>query len=210
MQTLLLRPDAASAMFLFAHGAGAGMSHPFMEGLATALYERDVATLRYQFPYMEAGKKRPDSTRRLEETVRGAIAEARSVAPELRLFAGGKSMGGRISSQVVAQDGGAGIDGLIFVGFPLHAPGKPSSHRGAHLAKVTCRMLFLQGTRDALARIDLMEQLCASLELATLHVVEGGDHSFKVLKRSGRTEAEVLDELANAISSFVASPGGAP
>jgi predicted alpha/beta-hydrolase family hydrolase len=199
----LSRPDGAEALFLFAHGAGAGMRHPFMEAVARALFELGVATLRFQFPYMQAGKKRPDSTAKLEETARAAIAYARELAPELELYVGGKSMGGRISSQTVAQDGAGEIRGLIFVGFPLHAPNKPSSHRAEHLGAITCPMLFLQGTRDALARLELIEGVCAGLPRTTLHVVDGGDHSFSVPKRSGRTESEVIAELAQATAAFI-------
>jgi len=188
---------------VLAHGAGSGMRHPFLEGIADRLSKRRVATFRYQFPYMEAGRKRPDAPRLLEQTVTAAIAAGANAAPRLPIFAGGKSMGGRVSSQAAAAGKLHHVHGIAFLGFPLHAPGKPSSKRGEHLSDVTMPMLFLQGDRDRLADLKLMRPLCKSLKRrATLHVVTGGDHSFQTLKRSGREPTEVLDEIADAIADW--------
>lgn len=204
VSALLRRPDSARACFVFAHGAGAGMSHSFMDDLAGALGERGIATLRYQFPYMEEGSKRPDSPAVAHAAVRAAVATAASLLPGLALFAGGKSFGGRMTSQAQALAPLEGVRGLIFVGFPLHAAGKPSSERAKHLSEVKVPMLFLQGTRDALAEMDLIQACVGALaDLATLHVVEGADHSFHVLMRSGRTDAEVMDELAASIAVWM-------
>lgn len=198
----LLRPRGAEWLYVLAHGAGAGMHHEFLEAISTRLAERKIATLRYQFPYMEAGRKRPDHARVLQATIRAAIDAARD-AVDLPLIAGGKSMGGRMTSLAMAEAPHPAVQGLAFLGFPLHAAGKPGSERGEHLHRVDMPMLFLQGTRDALADIDLMRSLCTSLgRRATLHVVDGGDHSFKVLKRSGRDREEVLDELADTLAAW--------
>jgi predicted alpha/beta-hydrolase family hydrolase len=204
VSALLLRPASARCLFVLAHGAGAGMRHPFLAAFAHALAERDVATLRYQFPYMEQGSRRPDPPRRLEATVRAAVALAARVAPELPLVAGGKSMGGRMTSQAIAAAPLAGVRGVCFVGFPLHPAGEPpNDRRAAHLASVDLPLLFLQGTRDELAELELMRRTCAALgPRARLHVVEGADHSFHVLKRSGRTDDQVLSELADAFRAF--------
>jgi predicted alpha/beta-hydrolase family hydrolase len=184
-------------MLVLAHGAGAGMRHPFMERLASALGDQGVATLRYQFPYMEQGGRRPDPPAVLEATVRAAVALARTRAPALPLLAGGKSLGGRMPSNAAARHGLEGVRGLGFAGFPLHPAGQPGTGRADHLGRVEVPMLFLQGTRDALAGLDLVTGVVAGLgPKATLHVVEGADHGFSVLKRSGRTDAEVLTELA--------------
>jgi len=202
------RPPSARALLALAHGAGAGMRHAFMEAMAAGLAERGVATLRYQYPYTEAGRRRPDQPRVLEATSRAAVAVAAELAGDLPLLAGGKSMGGRITSQCQAAEPMPGVRGLVFFGFPLHAAGKPASKRGDHLAAVTVPMLFLQGTRDALADLDLIRPLCAGLgDRAHLHVVDGGDHSFKVLKRSGRTDDEVRTELCDAVAAFAAEVG---
>jgi hypothetical protein len=200
----LLRRDAgAASLLVFAHGAGAGIRHAFMEGMAGRLAARGVATLRYQFPYMERGGRRPDPPPILAKTVRSAVAAARREAPDLPLFAGGKSMGGRMTSTAAAAEPLADVRGLVFFGFPLHAAGRAGSARGDHLDAVAVPMLFLQGTRDALADLDLLRPVCERLGgRATLHVVDGGDHSFKVLKRSGRDGEEVLDELADAVAAW--------
>ncbi|HUF13182.1 MAG TPA: alpha/beta family hydrolase [Longimicrobiales bacterium] len=201
---LLLLPDGAKAIHVLGHGAGAGMRHPFLERVARDLGEWGVATLRYQFPYLEAGKKRVDPPGIAEATVRAAIDAAAREAPELPLFAGGKSFGGRMTSQAMAKKPDARVRGLAFHGFPLHAPGRPGRERAAHLFDVRIPMLFLQGTRDALADLDLMREVTDELGArATLHVVEGGDHSFAVLKRSGRTADEVFEELADAAASWM-------
>ena len=204
VSAILLRPDAVWAVYVLAHGAGAGMRHRFMEAVAGALAVRGVATLRYQFPYVEHGSRRPDPPGILEATVRAAVAKARELAPDLPLVAGGKSMGGRMTSNAMAHRSLDGVRGLVFLGFPLHPPKQPGVARGEHLARVQAPMLFLQGTRDTLADLDLITGVCERLGArATLHVVEDADHSFSVLKRSGRTDAEVLEELADTITDWV-------
>jgi predicted alpha/beta-hydrolase family hydrolase len=200
---LLLRPANAWVIYALAHGAGAGMRHRFMESVAAALAERGIATLRYQFPYTEAGSRRPDPPGVLQATVRAAVEAAREQAAGLPLVAGGKSLGGRMTSNAQAQRPLTGVAGLVFLGFPLHPPKQPGEQRAEHLARVELPMLFLQGTRDALAHLELMRPVCDRLGArATLHVVEGGDHGFEVLKRSGRTDAEVMDELAETVASW--------
>ena len=200
---LLMRPSDARWLYLLAHGAGAGMRHPFLETIAHALAEREVATLRYQFPYMERRASRPDPPAVAAATVRAAAAEAARLAPGLPLVAGGKSFGGRMTSTAQAEQPIAGVRGLVFLGFPLHPPGRPGDSRAEHLAKVQIPMLFLQGTRDDFADLKLLTPLVQRLgERATLHLVEGGEHSFHVLKRSGRTDAEVLEELAAAVEEW--------
>jgi len=200
---LLIRPPDAWALYVLAHGAGAGMRHRFMESIARALASRGVATLRYQFPYVESGGRRPDPPGVLEATVRAAVAHARELAPDLPIIAGGKSLGGRMTSNAMAHQPIEGVRGLVFLGFPLHPPGKPGVSRAEHLERVSVPMLFLQGTRDTLADLGLVTSVCDGLGAnATLHVVEGGDHSFAVLKRSGRGEAEVLDELADTTAAW--------
>lgn len=206
---LLVRPRDAFALLVLAHGAGAGMEHPFMNQLAQALAARGVATFRYQFPYTGAGGKRPDPPAVLEATVRSAAAAAASAAPGLPLFAGGKSMGGRMTSR--AASAGAGLDarGIVFFGFPLHgAGGPPSVERAAHLSAVPQPTLFLQGTRDALADLRLMRDVCAALPGATLHVVDGADHGFHVLKKSGRDDAAVMAELADVTAGWIERHAG--
>jgi predicted alpha/beta-hydrolase family hydrolase len=203
VSALLELPRGARALYVLAHGAGAGMRHPFIQGVAAGLAARGVATLRYQFPYMEAGGRRPDPPGVLEATVRAAVARAVDAAPGLPLVAGGKSLGGRMTSSAAAKAPLSGVRGLVFLGFPLHAPGKPGTERAAHLERVQVPMLFLQGTRDALADLALVRGVAERLPKATLHVVQGGDHSFSVLKRSGRTEAEVMAELAETIVAWL-------
>jgi len=188
---------------VFAHGAGAGMAHPFMSQLAVALGERGVATLRFQFPSMESGSKRPDSPAVAHAAVRAAVNTASELLARVPLFAGGKSFGGRMSSQAQADTPLGRVRGLVFVGFPLHPSGKPSSDRARHLSGVKLPMLFLQGTRDVLADMTLMKACTDSLgDRATLHVVDGADHSFHVLVRSGRNDREVLDEAADALTAW--------
>jgi predicted alpha/beta-hydrolase family hydrolase len=204
---LLERPDEADALLVLAHGAGAGMRHPFLEGLAEALSRHRVATLRYQFPYMEAGGGPPDPPGLLRATVRAAVAEGRARAGGLPLLAGGKSLGGRMTSSAQAQRPLPGVSGLVFVGFPLHPAGRPSVERGEHVARADVPMLFLQGTRDRLASLDLLRPLLAPLGArARLHVVEEADHSFHVTRRSGRTDEEVLEELARVVSAWRREP----
>ena len=203
VSAILLRPDDAYCLYLFAHGAGAGMDHAFMEAAAQRLAHRGVATLRYNFPYKEAGRGGPNPAKVLVETVRSAVAEANRRAEGLPLFAGGKSMGGRMTSTAASQEPLPGVRGLAFYGFPLHAPGRDSADRGAHLGDVGLPMLFLQGTRDKLANLDLLTPLLEAVEPSpTLHVVEGADHGFHVLKRSGRTDEEVMEELADTVAEW--------
>lgn len=203
---LLLRPEQAVSLLVFAHGAGAGMRHRFIEDLSQKLADLGVATLRYQFPYMEKRIKRPDSEGVLIVAVQAAVAAAEKYSDGLPIFAGGKSMGGRLTSLAAAKASLGSVRGLIYFGFPLHAPGTPSAERGEHLADVRLPMLFVQGSRDALADLKLLKPLCADLDgRAELFVVEGGDHSFHVLKRSGRSDNEVLDEVAEKTSSWIAS-----
>lgn len=200
---LLLRPTDAWVMYALAHGAGAGMRHRFMDAIATALALRGVATLRYQFPFTEAGSRRPDPPGVLEATVRAAADAAREHAEGLPLVAGGKSLGGRMTSNAQAHRPLTGVSGLVFLGFPLHPPKQPGERRAEHLRDVELPMLFLQGTRDELAHLDLMRPVCDRLGArATLHIVEGADHGFEVLKRSGRTDAEVMEELAETVASW--------
>lgn len=200
------RPRGAKAVYVLAHGAGAGMRHAFMESLVPRLSARGIATFRYQFPYMEKGSRRPDSRKVLLATVRAAVAVAVKSARGLPVFAGGKSMGGRMTSLAASETALPGVCGVVFLGFPLHAAGRSGTERADHLADVDAPMLFLQGTRDSLADLDSMRIVARGLgKRATLHVVDGGDHSFHVLKRSGRTDDEVLDELADQVSAFVES-----
>jgi predicted alpha/beta-hydrolase family hydrolase len=203
VSALLVRPPDAWLLYVLAHGAGAGMRHHFLESISVLLADRGIGTLRYQFPYIEAGRKRPDQPSVLEATVRAAVAKARELAPELPLIAGGKSLGGRMTSGAAAAGMLPGVRGLVFLGFPLHPPGRPGTSRADHLDRVDMPMLFLQGTRDDFARVDLITDVCEGLQPeATLHLVEGGDHSFGVLKRSGRTREEVLAQLGDTMAQW--------
>jgi predicted alpha/beta-hydrolase family hydrolase len=195
---ILRRPDAAFCLYVLAHGAGAGMRHPFLEALAEALARENVATLRYEFPYTEQGKRRIDPAPVLHARVREAVAAAAKEG--LPLLAGGKSMGGRMTSQAQALDPLPEVRGLAFVGFPLHPAGKPGTDRAAHLREVGLPMLFLQGTRDELANLVLLRPIVESLPQATLHVVEDADHSFRVRRKSGRSDAEVIEDLARTFA----------
>lgn len=209
VSALLIRPVEARACFVFAHGAGAGMAHPFMETVAQGLSERGVATLRYQFAYMEKGSKRPDSPAVAHAAVRAAVAEAARCCAGLRLIAGGKSFGGRMTSQAQAISPLPGVDGLAFFGFPLHPAGKPSSDRAKHLADIRVPMLFMQGTRDHLAELSLLEPVVKGLgPSAALHRVEGADHSFHVLARSGRNDREVMGEILDAFAGWIGAIEG--
>jgi len=201
---LLDVPAKAEACYVFAHGAGAGMNHAFMAAVASGLAERGVATLRFQLPYMEQGSKRPDVPKVAQGAVRAAVQEAARRLPDLPLFAGGKSFGGRMTSQAQAAEPLPNVRGLVFVGFPLHPAGKPSAERAQHLAGIQVPMLFLQGTRDTLADLDLIRDTTAKLEgRATLHVVDGADHSFHVLARSGRTDEQVRAELLDTMAGWM-------
>ena len=200
---LVVGPDRPRLALTLAHGAGAGMRHRFMEAVARALARHGVATLRYQFPYMDAGSRRPDPPAVLAAAVRNAVEWTREQFPDLPLLAGGKSLGGRMTSQAAAASPLPGVAGLVFLGFPLHRPKQPGLGREEHLDRVTVPMLFLQGTRDDLADLDLIRQVTARLgSRATLHVVEGANHSFEVLKRSGRNNEEVIEELASTIAQW--------
>lgn len=204
VSALLRVPVEPAAVFVFAHGAGAGMAHPFMASLAEALAERGIATLRYQFPSMEQGSKRPDASKVAHAAVRAAVAEAAQRLTGLPLFAGGKSFGARMTSQAQALQPLPGVCGLVFVGFPLHAAGEPSDQRAAHLFQVDLPMLFLQGTRDALASLDLLRPLLQRLgPRATLSVFDDADHSFHVRARSGRTDAQTLQAIADAAAAWM-------
>jgi predicted alpha/beta-hydrolase family hydrolase len=197
---IIERPEGAWAMYVLAHGAGAGMRHPFLEALAAALAGEGVATLRYQFPYMDAGSRRIDPAQVLEARVREAVAAAREHG--LPLFAGGKSMGGRMTSQAQAREPLPGVRGIAFVGFPLHPAREPATKRADHLPGVRVPMLFLQGSRDELASLELLQPIIAELPRAALHVVPDADHSFHVPKRSGRTDAQIIEELARELAAW--------
>jgi len=201
----------ARACFVIAHGAGAGMTHPFMATIAEGLAERGIATLRYQFPYMERGAKRPDPPQLAHAAVRAAVAAAARALPDLPLVAGGKSFGGRMTSQAQAIAPLPGVRGLAFLGFPLHAAGKPSSERADHLFAVHIPMLFLQGSRDQLAALELIEPLSRSLgERATLQIFADADHSFHVSARSARSDADMRNALLDTLAAWIAAVITAP
>jgi uncharacterized protein len=211
VSALLLRPAAARACYVFAHGAGAGMTHPSMEKVAAGLCERGVATLRYQFPYMEKGGKRPDLPPVAHATVRAAVAEAARCCSGLALFAGGRSFGGRMTSQAQATTPLPGVHGLAFLGFPLHPAGKPSDARARHLSEIHVPMLFIQGTRDQLAEPQLLEPVVKRLGAsALLHPVQEADHSFHVLVRSGRTDSDVMSEVVATLSDWIGKTAAKP
>jgi predicted alpha/beta-hydrolase family hydrolase len=204
VSALLVQSPQPRACYVFAHGAGAGMTHASMEAIAAGLAERGIASLRYQFPYMEKGSKRPDPPAVAHAAVRAAVTEAARCYPALPLIAGGKSFGGRMTSQAQALQALPGVRGLAFLGFPLHPAGKPSSDRAKHLAEVKIPMLFLQGTRDALAELNLLKPVVKGLgSRATLHWLEAADHSFHVLKSSGRNDRAVMDEALDAFAAWV-------
>jgi predicted alpha/beta-hydrolase family hydrolase len=205
---LLLRPDDAKALYVFAHGAGVGMNHPSMASNAHGLAERGIATLRFQFPYMEKGGGRPDPPGIAHATIRAAVAKAAELAPELPLFAGGRSYGGRMTSQAQSVAPLPGVRGLVFLGFPLHPAGKPGIERADHLERIEIPMLFVSGSRDALAEMTLLKPLVGGLgEHAKLHVVEGGDHGLRLSVSSGRTneeaQAEALDATAHWFDGLI-------
>jgi hypothetical protein len=206
---IVMRPPAARHALVFAHGAGAGMRHGFMESMAARLAARGVATFRYEFAYMAHGGRRPDPQPVLLATVRSAVARATEVFGTLPLFAGGKSMGGRMTSLSAAASPLEGVRGIVFLGFPLHPSGRPGTARAEHLSSVRVPLLFLQGPRDTLADLDLLRPIVSSLgERATLLIEDGADHGFHVLKRSGRTDAEVLDSLADRSASWFGGIAG--
>ena len=205
VSALLLRPPKSRALLVYAHGAGAGMRHAFMETSCEKLAARGIATLRYQFPYSEQGRRAPNPPAVLTTTVAAAVRTGAKLAGGLPLLAGGKSMGGRMTSLAASEGKLEALEGIVFFGFPLHAAGKPSADRGVHLTSVACPMLFLQGTRDKLAELDLLRPICKRLgPRATLHIIDDGDHSFHVPKRSGRSDDEVLEELADTIAGWAA------
>jgi predicted alpha/beta-hydrolase family hydrolase len=205
VSALLERPPDPWLLYVLAHGAGAGMRHRFLESISAALAARGVATFRYQFPYMEAGRRGPDSPAVAETTVRAAVKRAAELEPGLPLIAGGKSFGGRMTSGAAASSLPE-AQGLAFLGFPLHPPGRPGAGRADHLDNVEVPMLFLQGTRDQFAQLDLITAVCGRLaDRATLHLIEEGDHSFNVPKRTGRTPAAVIGELADTIVQWARS-----
>jgi uncharacterized protein len=209
VSALLLRPPSARACFVFAHGAGAGMTHTSMEQVARGLCDRGIATLRYQFPYMEKGSKRPDAPPVAHATVRAAVDEAARCCADLALVAGGKSFGGRMTSQAQAIAPLPGVRGLAFLGFPLHPAGKPSDTRAKHLGDIDIPMLFIQGTRDALAELPLLEPVVERLgKLATLHRVAEADHSFHVLARSGRNDREAMSEVLDTLAAWIGGIAG--
>ena len=203
ISALFDRPASPRSLLVLAHGAGAGMAHPFLEALSGELNSAGIATLRYQFPYMEKRRKVPDKPAVLTAAVRAVVDKAKELAPTLPLFAGGKSMGGRMTSTATSEHPLEGVKGLVFFGFPLHPPNRPGTKRAGHLSRVTVPMLFLQGTRDAFADLQLLRPICAQLgSRATLEVVEGADHSFHVLKASGKSDAEVLRGLAGCVAAW--------
>jgi uncharacterized protein len=203
VSALLVRPSKARWLLVLGHGAGAGMSHPFLGALAKELSSAGVATFRYQFPYMERGRRVPDAPAVLTATVAAAVGAGKKAAPRLPLLAGGKSMGGRMTSQAAARQTLDGVRGLVFFGFPLHPPKQPGTKRANHLTDVKIPMLFLQGTRDPFADLSLLRPITEKLgPLATLHIIETAEHSFRVLKSSGKTDADVLHELAQTTAAW--------
>jgi predicted alpha/beta-hydrolase family hydrolase len=214
VSAILLKPRHPEALLVLGHGAGAGMRHRFMDGIVDALASHGVATFRYQFPYIEAGRRRPDRSHTLTATVRAAVAAAREVEPDVPLLAGGKSMGGRMTSMAQAESSLPGVHGIVFFGFPLHAPGDQSDARADHLRDVIVPMLFVQGTRDRLAEMSRIESVIGELGgPASLHVIEDGDHGFDVLKRTGKSAAEVYGEMASAVRTWLETAlhrGGIP
>ncbi len=201
---LLDAPAAPAAALVLAHGAGAGMAHPFMADLAGALAARGLAVLRVQFPFVTAGSRRPDPPPVAQAAIQAGLAAAAARFPRLPLFAGGKSFGGRMATGLQARDPWPGLRGIVLFGFPLHPAGKPATQRAEHLPQVPCPLLFLQGTRDALADMALVHQVLQGLPQARLHVVEGADHAFHVPARSGRRDADVLHELAAVAADWIA------
>jgi uncharacterized protein len=203
---LMMLPAAARACFVLAHGAGAGMAHPFMQAIASGLTDIGIATLRFQFPYLEAGSRRPDPPALCHATVRAAVAEAARRTQGLPLIAGGRSFGGRMSSQAQAKSPLPGVRGLAFLGFPLHPARRPSDERAHHLLEITTPMLFLQGSRDELADLPLLERLTERLGArATLKIIADADHSLHVPVRSGGKNRQVMTELIAALDEWIGS-----
>jgi predicted alpha/beta-hydrolase family hydrolase len=205
VSAIFMRPENARWLMVLAHGAGAGMRHAFMAGAAQSLAKHGIASFRYQFPYMEHGKRTPDPQPILLKTVYSAVAAARENARDLPLLAGGKSLGGRMTSTAASREDLPGVRGIAFFGFPLHASGKPSDERGGHLFEIRLPLLFLQGTRDKLADLELLGPLCTRLQAqgrAELYIIEGADHGFHVPKRAGRTDEDVLEEIGHAVARW--------
>lgn len=206
VDAILQKPSDAKWLLVMAHGAGARMNHPFMQKLSALSAENGIATLRYQFWYTQQGLRRPDPKPLLLATIRAAVEKANEFSGGLPLIAGGKSMGGRMTSTAHAQSSLPNVRGIVFFGFPLHRPGSPSTERAEHLNDVKIPMLFLQGTRDPLADLNLLRPVCKTLgKKATLHVIDGADHSFHVLKRSGRGDADVMIELAHTVNLWASN-----
>ncbi|QQO33862.1 alpha/beta hydrolase [Bradyrhizobium diazoefficiens] len=204
VSAILMQPGNARACYVLAHGAGAGMRHASMDKIAEGLADRGIATFRFNFPYMENKQGRPDQPAVAQAAVRAAVEEAGRLCPGLKLVAGGKSFGGRMTSQAQSKTPLSGVKGLAFLGFPLHPDKKPSTERAEHLGGVAIPMLFLQGTRDGLADLGLLKPVVAALGAkATLHEIEGGDHSFAVLKKSGRTNEEALAEVLDTLTAWI-------
>jgi predicted alpha/beta-hydrolase family hydrolase len=205
LSAIVMNPPKARACFVFAHGAGAGMSHSFMEQVAANLYAAGVATFRFQFPYMEAGKRRPDSPATAGSAVRAAVAEARRHNRNIPIFAGGKSFGGRMTSQAQAEASMRGVKGIAIIGFPLHPSGKPSIARADHLATIKSPLLFIQGTRDKLADPRLLQAVLRGLgPTATVHLIDQADHAFHIPKRTGRDDSEILAEVCRTLTRWIA------
>lgn len=205
VSAILILPEDASALLVLSHGAGAGMEHPFMEMLAQQLAIHQVGTLRFNFAYMEKGGGGPDRPPKAHKIIKAAVTKAEKYADGIKLLAGGKSFGGRMTSQAAANGTLNAVKGIVYYGFPLHAPGKPGTDRAAHLSDIPQPQLFLQGTRDKLAEFDLIESVCAQLPKAKLVKMEGGDHSFKTLKRSGVSHEEMIGQLARETADFAAT-----
>lgn len=199
----LLLPKDAHSLLVLSHGAGAGMDHPFMENLAQALAKQSIGTLRFNFVYMENGRKPPDRPPLAQAAILAAIEKARALSEGIPLFAGGKSFGGRMTSLLAASGQINDLKGIIYFGFPLHAPGRAGIERAAHLKDIKVRQLFLQGTRDTLAKIELMQEVSKKLRKGSLRIFEGADHSFKTLKKSGISQEEMIEKLAKATYKFM-------
>jgi len=203
VSAIYISPQNAKWLLVFAHGAGAGMHHKFMETASAKLADHRIATFRFNFPYMEKGKRSSDPQPILKKTIRSAVERASELSDGLPIIAGGKSLGGRMTSMAASENPIPNVRGLVFFGFPLHAPGKPSAERADHLKDVRIPILFLQGTRDNLADLKLLKPVCQKLgEKATLYIAEGGDHSFHLPKSAGRSDEEVIDELAKKVSEW--------
>ena len=202
---LLLVPESSKYLMVLAHGAGAGMTHAFMEDLAQALGSQGVGTLRFNFAYMEKGGGPPDRPKKAHAVIDAVVRKAIKLSEGRTLLAGGKSFGGRMMSQMGAEGTLEGVQAIVYFGFPLHAPGKPGTDRANHLSDIDVPQLFVQGTRDTLAQLELIRKVCKPLKKATLAIIDGGDHSFKMLKRSGKTQEEAMQEIVASVTDFIAT-----